>query len=307
MGRGRIGPQVSAGAALGAVPVALAKRQPLRELREMGDDRKDEFTRLFDEMSDTYDRVLPIHGYFGEQLVMAAGVKQGDHVLDVGTGQGACLIPAARIVGESGRAVGIDLSSAMVERLDNAIHAAQLRHVQVRHMDAEALDFPDGSFDVVLGAFVLFFFTDRMRTLQALARVLKGGGSIAFSTFANDSLGYPWFAEVVAPFLPSDGPPADAAQSFLHIDLDELHEGLRRAGFHSPRSETVTRTFHFGSADEHWNWMMTNGHRVVIERVNPSNIPDLRANIAQRLEPERDADGYRFDRPTRFTFATRAA
>jgi hypothetical protein len=69
----------------------------------------------------------------------------------------------------------------------------------------------------------------------------------------------------------------------------------------------VTRTFHFAPADEHWNWMMTNGHRFVIDQVNPSKIPDLGESVAQRLERERDADGYRFERPTRFTFATRVA
>jgi O-methyltransferase/aklanonic acid methyltransferase len=287
----------------GADPMAQARR--LRDALAMADDGKDVFTRLFDEMSDTYDQIIPVHAYFGERLVIAAGVTEGDHVLDVGTGHGACLIPAARIVGQHGRATGIDLSHEMIERLNQAIDGAQLRHVDARHMDAEDLHLPDGSFDVVLGAFVLFFFADRMRALSQCFRVLKPGGTIALSTFANDSLGYPWFAEVIAPFLPPDGPRADAAQTFLHVDTEELHEHLRRAGFQSPRSETVERAFHFASADEHWNWLMTNGHRVAIQRVDGSKIADLRASIAQRLELERDGTGYRFDRPTRFTFATR--
>jgi hypothetical protein len=52
---------------------------------------------------------------------------------------------------------------------------------------------------------------------------------------------------------------------------------------------------------------MTNGHRFVIERVDESQIAPLRAAITQRLESERDGNGYRFDRPTRFTLATRGA
>ena len=81
-----------------------------------------------------------------------------------------------------------------------------------------------------------------------------------FSTFANDSLGNPWFSDVVAEFLADDSEPADASRKYLHVDTDEFHDQLHAVGFESPTSEVVDAQFQFASADEHWQWIMSNGN-----------------------------------------------
>jgi len=273
----------------------------------MVDDVKSRTAQMFDAMSSSYDAIVPFFAEFGELLVDAAGVEPGDRTLDVATGTGACLIPAARAVGDRGVAVGIDLSEGMLEQLRRASRAAGLEHVRVELMDAEHIEFPDESFDVVTCAFAVFLFPDRPRALGEFARVLRPGGTVAFSTFANDALGYPWFAEVVAPFLPDDGPPADAAQRFLHMDPDAFAAGLREVGFDAVSSRVVERHYHFASPAEHWDWLVSNGHRTTIERVDPADLGLLKAAIEARLEPHRDAVGYRFDKPIRFTLAQRIA
>jgi O-methyltransferase/aklanonic acid methyltransferase len=168
------------------------------------DDAKATTARFYDLLASSYNQIVPFFTYFGEKLVAAAGIGEGDRVLDVATGQGACLVPAAEAVGSSGDVVGIDISEQMIEVLERSIADARLNHVQVRLMDAEALTFEDCSFDVVTCAFALFHL-DRVRVLPEFARVLKPGGRVTFSTFDNDALGYPWFGEVVAPFLTADG------------------------------------------------------------------------------------------------------
>jgi O-methyltransferase/aklanonic acid methyltransferase len=270
------------------------------------DDANSATARTYDVLASSYNRIVPFFTYFGERLVAAAGISEGDRVLDVATGQGACLLPAAAIVGPGGAVVGIDISAQMIDALKRSIDHAGLRHVRVQLMDAEALTFDDGSFDALTCAFAVFHFSDRARALAGFARVLRSGGKIAFSTFSNDSLGYPWFGDVVADFLPDDGVPADPARQYLHIDVDEFHDQLRSVGFESPISEVVSTEFHFASADEHWEWIMSNGQRFAVERVENSRIGPLKAALAERLEDHRDADGYRFDRPIRFTLARRA-
>lgn len=272
----------------------------------MNDDAKFATARTYDVLSSSYNQIVPMFTHFGERLVAAAGIGEGDRVLDIATGQGACLIPAAGAVGPSGAVVGIDISEQMVDVLDRSIDSAGLRHVEVQLMDAEALTFAHGSFDAVTCAFAVFHFPDRMRALAGFARVLKPGGTIAFSSFANDSLGYSWFDDVVASFLADDSEPADAARHHLHIDTDEFHDQLRSVGFESPTSEIVNAQFHFASADEHWEWIMSNGQRFAVQRVDGSRIDPLKAALAQQLEHHRDAHGYRFDRPIRFTLARRA-
>jgi ubiquinone/menaquinone biosynthesis C-methylase UbiE len=268
------------------------------------DDAKSATARMYDVLSSSYNQIVPFFTYFGERLVAAAGIGEGDRVLDVATGQGACLIPAAAAVGPDGEVVGIDISEQMIDVLNRSIDDAGLRHVRVQLMDAEALKFDGGSFDAVTCAFAVFHFPDRMAALAGFARVLKPGGTIAFSTFANDSLGYPWFGDVVEDFLPDDGVPA--ARQYLHIDTDEFHDQLRSVGFESPTSDIVSAQFHFASADEHWEWIMSNGQQFAVQRVDSSRIGPLKAALTQRLENHRDAHGYRFDRPTRFTLAWRA-
>jgi len=269
-------------------------------------DAKATTARMYDLISSSYNQTVPFFTYFGELLVAAAGISEGDRVLDVATGQGACLVPAAAAVGPRGAVVGIDISEQMIEVLNRSIDAARLRHVQVQLMDAEALTFDGRSFDAVTCGFAVFHFPDRVRALAEFARVLRAGGKVAFSTFADDSLGYPWFSDVVAPFLPDDTIPADAARRVLHIDTDEFHDQLSAVGFESPASEVISAQFHFSSANEHWDWIMSNGQRFMVQRVDSSRIESLKAALAERLEEHRDAHGYRFDRPIRFTLASRA-
>jgi ubiquinone/menaquinone biosynthesis C-methylase UbiE len=270
------------------------------------DDAKSATARTYDVLSSSYNQIVPMFTYFGERLVVAAGIGEGDRVLDVATGQGACLIPAAAAVGPSGSVVGIDISEQMLDVLARSIDGAGLRHVRVQLMNAESLTFDDGSFDALTCAFAVFHFPHRVRALAEFARVLRPGGTIAFSTFANDSLGYPWFSDVIAEFLPDDSETAHAAREYLHVDTDEFHDQLRAVGFESPTSEIVNAQFHFASADEHWQWIMSNGQRFAVQRVDSSRIDPLKAALAQQLENHRDAHGYRFDRPIRFTLARRA-
>jgi hypothetical protein len=134
---------------------------------------------------------------------------------------------------------------------------------------------------------------------------LRPGGTIAISTFANNTLGYPWIGEVVAPFLPQDAGRPDVAQQFLRVDETQLHAQLQQVGFEAPVSEIVEGQFRFASPEQHWGWLMTTGYRFAIQRVDPTQIDRLKAVLAQRLEQHWNGDGYQFDRPTRFTLARR--
>ena len=115
----------------------------------MTDAEKERTAGMFDQLSSTYGEIVPFFSYFGERLVAAAGVAEGDAVLDVASGLGACLLPASAMVGEDGRVVGIDISREMVHALNRAIETSGCRNANVQLMDAEALRFTDDSFDRV--------------------------------------------------------------------------------------------------------------------------------------------------------------
>jgi SAM-dependent methyltransferase len=113
------------------------------------------------------------------QLVKFAGVRAGQQVLDVGCGTGVAAITAARA---GAKVSGIDLTPELLER---ARANSQIAEVEVdwREGDAEQLPYGDAAFDVVLSQFGHMFAPRPGVALSEMLRVLKPGGTIAFSTW----------------------------------------------------------------------------------------------------------------------------
>jgi len=137
---------------------------------------------VFTSVAGRYDRMndlmsLGIHRLWKRYFVATSGVAKGDRVLDLagGTGDIAALLHAR--VGASGEVVVGDINAAMLgvgrDRLTDRGLVRGLRWVQ---LNAEALPFPDGSFDLVTIAFGLRNVTDKARALREMHRVLKVGG-----------------------------------------------------------------------------------------------------------------------------------
>jgi arsenite methyltransferase len=99
-------------------------------------------------------------------------------VLDIGCGAGVDTLVAARLVGPDGRAVGIDVTAAMIEKARS--HLARLGWPQVSFEvgEAEALPFPDADFDAVISNGVFNLSPNKAQTLAETHRVLKPGGRL---------------------------------------------------------------------------------------------------------------------------------
>jgi SAM-dependent methyltransferase len=119
------------------------------------------------------------------RLLELAGVKPGQRVLDVATGQGEPAVSAARAVGPTGKVVGIDFSPAMLAVARR--RAGALAHVEFVEADFEAFTRPAGSFDVVLSRFGLMFAADRAAVFRSLAGVLVPGGVLAAAVWGPPS------------------------------------------------------------------------------------------------------------------------
>jgi O-methyltransferase/aklanonic acid methyltransferase len=140
--------------------------------------------KIFDDAAMSYDCIGPsIFTKFGARLVEHLPLAPGARVLDIATGTGAVLLPAARRVGPEERVTGIDLSGAILQEAERAVHADGLTNVELRKMDAEHLEFPDQTFDVVTCAFALILFPDMEAALREMYRVCKPGGCLAITLF----------------------------------------------------------------------------------------------------------------------------
>ena len=105
---------------------------------------------------------------------LAAGLS----VLDVGSGAGTDLLLAARHVGPSGRAIGVDMTADMRERARAGARQCDLRNVDVLEGDATHLPVEDASVDVVMSNGVLNLVPEKDRAFAEIARVLRPGGRL---------------------------------------------------------------------------------------------------------------------------------
>lgn len=105
-------------------------------------------------------------------------IREGDVVLDVGSGSGTDALIAGILVGRQGEVVGLDMTRAMRERLQE--NAAAMRAANVRVVDghAEAIPLPDASVDVVTSNGVLNLVPDKRKAIAEIYRVLRPGGRV---------------------------------------------------------------------------------------------------------------------------------
>jgi len=225
----------------------------------------------YERAAPTYERAgVAHHGPFSERLAQLVLLGPGGRVLDVGCGAGAALLPAARRVGPTGEAVGIDIAPGMVERTRAAAEEAGLEQVEVEVMDGAALEgFEDERFDAVLAAFTLAAVPDADAALAEWRRVLTPTGTLGvatWTTLVDDA--WAWESELNNRFAPEVPPELlETAGRLLGRFNEEpqLREALERAGFSDITVETkhVDRTFE--NAESWWEWTWSGGFRAFLE------------------------------------------
>jgi SAM-dependent methyltransferase len=159
------------------------------------------------------------------KLVKFAQVGPGQRLLDVGCGTGVVAVTAAR---QGAKVSGLDLTPNLLER---ARENAGIAGVDIEFVegDAEALPYPDASFDVVLSQFGHMFAPRPAIAVEEMLRVLKSGGRLAFSTWPPELFTGRMFA-LVARYMPPPPPGAEApAPPPLWGDPNVIRERLGAA------------------------------------------------------------------------------
>ncbi|HEU5056061.1 MAG TPA: class I SAM-dependent methyltransferase [Kofleriaceae bacterium] len=120
-------------------------------------------------------------GAFALEAERAADLRPADRVLDVAAGPGTLAFQVAPRVA---RVTATDFSPSMIEELRARAAREGVANVEGQVMDAQALGFPDGSFDAAFCMFAFMFFPDRARAFRELHRVLAPGGRAVVGTWA---------------------------------------------------------------------------------------------------------------------------
>jgi arsenite methyltransferase len=105
-----------------------------------------------------------------------AHIRPGEVVVDLGSGGGLDVFLAAKMVGPEGRAIGIDMTPAMIERARANAKAGGYTNVEFYQSTIEQIPLPDASVDCVISNCVLNLAPDKPAVFREIARVLKPGG-----------------------------------------------------------------------------------------------------------------------------------
>lgn len=127
-----------------------------------------------------------VHRLWKRFFVATSGVRRGDRVLDLAGGTGDIAALLLSRVGDAGEVVVGDINAAMLNvGRDRLLDRGLLQGLTFAQVNAEALPFPENSFDAVTIAFGLRNVTDKDRALREMHRVLKPGGRVLILEFSR--------------------------------------------------------------------------------------------------------------------------
>jgi ubiquinone/menaquinone biosynthesis C-methylase UbiE len=222
----------------------------------------------------------------GEWLVDALDPQPGETVLELAAGVGDTGFAAAQRLGPSGRLISTDFSEPMVAAASRRAEELGVANVELRTMDAERMDLDDASVDGVLCRWGYMLMADPVAALSETRRVLRPGGRVAFSVWA-DPQANPWASVPAKALLDHTGgePPDPRAPGIFAMASEErTRELLSEAGLEPRRMEHVEMVWAFATPDEHWHYLMDlAGALAMVVR----SMPDDEQATVRRLTEER--------------------
>ena len=228
-----------------------------------------------------------IVGDLGPILVQASGVGAGERVLDVAAGSGSASIPAAA-AGAS--VVASDLTPELVETGRKAAAEAGVE-IDWQQADAEALPYPDASFDTVLSCLGVMFAPHHQAGADELVRVLRPGGTLGLLSWTPEGFIGQMFA-TMKPYAPAPPPGAQPPPMWGSEEHVRALLGDRVTEVSASRASLVVDEFATPAAFRDY-FKVNYGPTIAVYKAIADD-PDKVAALDRELEEL----GRRFDRST---------
>jgi ubiquinone/menaquinone biosynthesis C-methylase UbiE len=184
-----------------------------------------------------------------QRMLEAAGLKPGNHVLDIAAGTGDQSIFAARRVGPGGSVLAIDISAEMLNIAARVAQQEGLTNITMRVMDVEQLDLEDNAFDAVICRLGLMLLPHLQQALREIRRVLKPGGKLAALVWSVPE-NNPLFSLPLAILSNyARGASSHRPNPFALSDPTVFERELTEAGFYGVITRALPFQSHYASLD----------------------------------------------------------
>jgi ubiquinone/menaquinone biosynthesis C-methylase UbiE len=257
-------------------------------MKPIAEESKAKVIAVYDAAAATYNLVGPsFFLHFGRRLAGGVGIAPGSKILDVATGTGAVLVPAAELVGDEGRVVGIDISPLMISRARTEIQKFGFCNADVLVADAESLPFPQKSFDRVLCSFAIFLFSDLRRLISEWRRVLRSPGKIGLVYSAGEDQGWKWYEQLISKYEPT------SSLGTERYSPEQIEAALEHFGFTNVATSVETHHLIFSNASEFWGWAWSHGDRGVLESLTGS-LSEFKRELFEEFAKRASGNGLEY-------------
>jgi ubiquinone/menaquinone biosynthesis C-methylase UbiE len=238
----------------------------------------------YDAAADLFDS--PVNAFWeriGRRTVERMALKRGAHMLDACCGSGASAIPAAEIVGPTGRLLGVDLSQRLLARARAKAAQRCLTNAEFRLGDIEALDPAAETFDAVICVFGIFFLPDMAAGSRHLWQLVRPGGQLAITTWGGRVFepGRSAILQAVRkerPDLYKASSPWD-----LISEPAALASVLREGGVPSDEVVAESGSQALDSPEDFWTVAMGSGYRGTLEQMDAATRERVRQTTIDAL------------------------
>jgi len=247
------------------------------------------FKKTFDTVASGYDN--PSVRFFLDSVPYLAhhlSLNGNEKVLDVATGTGNAALELARHL-PRGWVHGIDFSKGMLARAEEKKEAQGLENVHFSEMDMQALQFPDGAFDVIVCCFGLFFVEEMALQLSHMVEKVRGGGKVAITSFCENL-----FSPQVKLFLDrierygAEVPPT----TWTGADSPKKCRTLfQAAGLTNVTVFKEDLGYYLKDADQWWEILWNAGFRGLIEQLSEDRRERFKAEHLKEVDALVEASG----------------
>lgn len=245
------------------------------------------------ELAEKYDKLSNSQFENGLVLIDKLGINEGSNVLDIGCGTGRLSLHTARMVGKSGRIVGIDPSPLRIESAARKIKDKSFANTSFKVGRAEDLkDFADNSFDVAYLCAVFHWIADKKTALREIHKVLKHNGRVGLTTGDKDN---PFTLRQITNELFRRDPYAGHVNSDEDpnqpITQREIHDLFEATGYQDINITTKNTRLYFPTPQEVFDFIESSSFGTFLIHVPEHLRPAARHDIEKELEKKRTPKG----------------